>query len=102
MTQNLPLGWEERVSKSTGYAYYYNRLDGTSTWNRPTAGLHSLNCQRMTRFTLDNRSGRQDILTARIADAKEHDTSVFRRASWRQFLRQQLGASIDAGFFQPT
>lgn len=33
---DLPSGWEEKVSKSTGRTYYYNRRTNESQWERPT------------------------------------------------------------------
>lgn len=33
---NLPEGWEERVSKSTGKKYYFNRQTNESQWEKPT------------------------------------------------------------------
>lgn len=32
----LPSGWEERMSKSTGKPYYFNRATKTSQWEMPT------------------------------------------------------------------
>lgn len=34
----LPPGWEEKVSKSTGKTYYFNRRTNESRWDRPTEG----------------------------------------------------------------
>jgi len=31
----LPPGWSEHFDQSSGQYYYYNSLDGTTTWNRP-------------------------------------------------------------------
>ena len=31
----LPPGWEEKVSKSTGKTYYFNRRTNESRWDRP-------------------------------------------------------------------
>lgn len=33
----LPPGWSEHFDQSSGQYYYYNSLDGTTTWNRPSA-----------------------------------------------------------------
>lgn len=32
---NLPEGWEQRVSRSTGKTYYLNRTTGESQWEKP-------------------------------------------------------------------
>lgn len=32
---NLPEGWEKRVSRSSGRTYYYNHSSGESVWERP-------------------------------------------------------------------
>ena len=34
--QDLPKGWEKRVSRSTGQAYYLNIHTKESQWDRPT------------------------------------------------------------------
>lgn len=34
----LPPGWEEKVSKSTGKTYYFNRRTNESRWDRPSEG----------------------------------------------------------------
>lgn len=34
---NLPDGWQQRVSKTTGKTYYYNTESGESQWTRPTS-----------------------------------------------------------------
>eukprot|EP00277_Geminigera_cryophila_P038357 CAMPEP_0173116594 /NCGR_PEP_ID=MMETSP1102-20130122/49517_1 /TAXON_ID=49646 /ORGANISM="Geminigera sp., Strain Caron Lab Isolate" /LENGTH=154 /DNA_ID=CAMNT_0014020507 /DNA_START=35 /DNA_END=496 /DNA_ORIENTATION=- len=36
----LPVGWEERTSNSTGRTYYYNRFTGQSTWEIPSLDPH--------------------------------------------------------------
>lgn len=33
---NLPEGWEQRTSRSTGRSYYYNKATHESIWERPT------------------------------------------------------------------
>ncbi|PFX18490.1 Peptidyl-prolyl cis-trans isomerase NIMA-interacting 1 [Stylophora pistillata] len=32
---DLPSGWEERISKSTGRTYYFNRRTNESQWEKP-------------------------------------------------------------------
>lgn len=32
----LPSGWEKRMSRSSGQAYYFNNFTGRSQWERPT------------------------------------------------------------------
>ena len=34
---NLPKGWQERTSRSTGKTYYHNMATGESRWERPTS-----------------------------------------------------------------
>ena len=36
MSGELPEGWEERVSKSTGKKYYFNSMTNASQWEKPT------------------------------------------------------------------
>lgn len=38
MSDPLPDGWEERVSRSTGKTYYRHAATGESRWDRPTDG----------------------------------------------------------------
>lgn len=34
----LPPGWEEKVSKSTGKTYYFNKQTNASQWEKPREG----------------------------------------------------------------
>jgi WW domain len=34
---SLPAGWSEHIDPSSGQPYYYNMMDGTTTWDRPSA-----------------------------------------------------------------
>lgn len=36
--EQLPIGWEEAVSRSTGETYYVNQATGESTYERPRGG----------------------------------------------------------------
>ncbi|XP_008314855.1 peptidyl-prolyl cis-trans isomerase NIMA-interacting 1 [Cynoglossus semilaevis] len=33
--ENLPSGWEKRMSRSTGKVYYFNHITNASQWERP-------------------------------------------------------------------
>ncbi len=35
MAEDLPEGWEQRTSRSTGRTYYLNKTTGASQWDRP-------------------------------------------------------------------
>ena len=35
MTEPLPAGWVEKVSKKKGAVYYFNAATGQSSWSRP-------------------------------------------------------------------
>lgn len=49
MSDNLPEGWQQRVSRSTGNTYYYNTKTGESRWEPPTAGDASDNTSNQVR-----------------------------------------------------
>lgn len=34
--ENLPGGWEKRMSRSSGRVYYFNHITNASQWERPT------------------------------------------------------------------
>lgn len=34
--ENLPAGWEKRMSRSSGRVYYFNHITNASQWERPT------------------------------------------------------------------
>ncbi|KAF3852570.1 hypothetical protein F7725_005925 [Dissostichus mawsoni] len=34
--ENMPAGWEKRMSRSSGKVYYFNHITNASQWERPT------------------------------------------------------------------
>ena len=69
MSEQLPTGWEQRVSKShAGRAYYVNKLTGETTWDLPQAPA------------VDGRSPMDQVQCLHIL--RKHSGSR-RPASWR-------------------
>lgn len=65
-SNELPRGWEKRVSRSSGRPYYYNQATGQSLWEPPTS----------------THSRREDTVRASHLLVKHRDSR--RPSSWRE------------------
>lgn len=46
-SEDLPKGWEKRISRSTGQVYYLNIYTKESQWDRPTAEANTKDDQKI-------------------------------------------------------
>ncbi|VDD79023.1 unnamed protein product [Mesocestoides corti] len=76
---NLPPGWETRVSKSTGRTYYVNTLRNVSQWDLPTDSVTNKNdgkircCHLLVKHSGSRRpsSWREENITRTLDEAVE-------------------------------
>lgn len=76
--EDLPPGWQQRVSRSTGKTYYYKEATNESRWQRPTAsGEDRVEQVRARHILVKHResrrpsSWRQDVITRTKEEAIE-------------------------------
>lgn len=78
---DLPPGWRQRVSRSTGKTYYYNETTNESRWQRPTGSEDEPVTQVRCRHILVKHRGsrrpsswRQEVITRSKEEAIEELT----------------------------
>ena len=93
--RELPHGWGEKQSRSTGETYYVNLTTGESTFERPSASPHpvkprsTLAERRQLLRKLKARSGEvpREVppdLRSQSSDVADTSPSALHRASWRR------------------
>nr|QGQ62229.1 peptidyl-prolyl cis-trans isomerase [Demodex folliculorum]QGQ62230.1 peptidyl-prolyl cis-trans isomerase [Demodex folliculorum]QGQ62231.1 peptidyl-prolyl cis-trans isomerase [Demodex folliculorum] len=78
-TEDLPKGWEKRISRSTGQVYYLNIHTKESQWERPTTEASSkdnekIRCSHLLVKHKDSRrpsSWREDNITRSKEEARK-------------------------------
>ncbi|KAK7929275.1 hypothetical protein WMY93_005670 [Mugilogobius chulae] len=76
--ENLPQGWEKRMSRSSGRVYYFNHITNASQWERPSGDASGepdkVRCSHLLVKHKDSRrpsSWREQIITRSKDDAVE-------------------------------
>lgn len=59
MSSDLPEGWEQKVSRSTGHKYYYNTKTGESQWDPPRDTSSSHERVRASHILVKHRDSRR-------------------------------------------
>ncbi|CAH1786303.1 unnamed protein product [Owenia fusiformis] len=78
---SLPVGWEEKISNSTGKKYYFNTSTKESQWEPPMAG-EKVRCSHILVKHKDSRrpsSWREETITITKEEALEKLTGLFER-----------------------
>ncbi|KAJ7378149.1 Peptidyl-prolyl cis-trans isomerase NIMA-interacting protein 1 [Desmophyllum pertusum] len=108
----LPSGWEERMSKSTGKPYYFNRATKTSQWEMPTDDQVRAS-HLLVKHTESRRpsSWKQDTITRSKDEALEIIKGYRGRIASGDITLQELASTEsdcssaksegDLGFFGP-
>uniref|UniRef100_A0A8C6TIC6 Peptidyl-prolyl cis-trans isomerase n=1 Tax=Neogobius melanostomus TaxID=47308 RepID=A0A8C6TIC6_9GOBI len=57
--ENLPTGWEKRMSRSSGRVYYFNHITNASQWERPTGDDHGADGVRCSHLLVKHNQSRR-------------------------------------------
>nr|QGQ62234.1 peptidyl-prolyl cis-trans isomerase [Demodex brevis] len=115
--EDLPKGWEKRISRSTGQVYYLNVYTKESQWDRPTNEASSkdnekIRCSHLLVKHKDSRrpsSWREDSITRSKEDARKlvedyRDQIVSKKATIEELASKYSDCSSarrggDLGYF---
>lgn len=109
---DLPSGWEERISKSTGRTYYFNRRTNESQWEKPAN--HQVRASHLLVKHTESRrpsSWKQDRITRSKDEALEIIKDYRKQIESGETSLQELASTEsdcssakkqgDLGFFGP-
>lgn len=88
----LPPGWEEKVSKSTGKTYYFNRRTNESRWDRPDETRGESEKVRASHLLVKHTESRrpsswkQDKITRSQDEALEIIKGIIKRITIFEFM----------------
>ncbi|KAJ8038405.1 Peptidyl-prolyl cis-trans isomerase NIMA-interacting 1 [Holothuria leucospilota] len=113
MAEDLPEGWEVRMSKSQGKKYYFNPTTGASQWEKPN-GASKVRCSHLLVKHRESRrpsSWREDKITRSKEEALEILKGHRKRIASGEISLAELAATEsdcssarnggDLGFFGP-
>nr|KAF6481482.1 peptidylprolyl cis/trans isomerase, NIMA-interacting 1 [Molossus molossus] len=71
--EKLPLGWEKRMSRSSGRVYYFNHITNASQWERPSGNSSG-----------SGKNGQGEPTRVRCSHLLVKHSQSRRPSSWRQ------------------